>query len=208
MKTKEFSSLARQLLPRFPGMAVHGPMMVVAPVGQVLRGIHFEGSSFDTKSFYLWAFWLPLYVPTERISFNLGMRVHGASGERWNADSTRLLENMATSIQSEAVPFLSRLETVEGVTETARCAAAESRDPYVHQALSYALARAGETGAAIGAIDVLVALLDAAIPWQAELEARANLLRGKLLEGPENAAVLLDGWRVESVRKLGLEDIS
>jgi hypothetical protein len=208
MKTKEFSSLAKQLLPHVSGMIIHGPMMLAVPVGEVLRGIYFEGSDFDAKSFYVWVFWLPLYVPTERIAFNLGKRIRGRSGERWNAESAQLLENLATAIRCEALPFLGGLETPQGVVKAARLAAAESRDPYVHQALSYALAKAGETEDAVGAIDTLLGLLTPGIPWQAELGTRANLLKEKLLERIENAGAMLEGWRAESVRKLGLESIS
>ena len=208
MKKKEFASLARQLLPHVADMIVHGPMMLTIPVGQVLRGIYFEGSDFDAKSFYVWVFWLPLYVPTEQVSFNLGKRIRSAAGERWNTDSPRLLENLVIAIRTEAIPLLKRLETPEGVLEAARSAAAGSKDPYVHQALSYALAIAGKTEAAVSAIDVLLGFLDPAIPWQAELGSRTTLLKEKLLERPENAAAMLEGWRTESIRKLGLESLS
>jgi hypothetical protein len=100
------------------------------------------------------------------------------------------------------------LETGEGVLEVARSAAAESKDPYAHQALSYALAMAGETEAAVSSIDVLLRILNPGIPWQAELGSRATLLKEKLLEEPENAAAMLEGWRTESSRKLGLESLA
>lgn len=189
-------------------MIAHGPMLLADPVGDILRGICFEGSSFDKSSFYVWMFWMPLYVLTDELHLTLGKRICGDDGERWNGVSVGLLENMAASIQSDALPFLRRLETSNGLVETARDVAAESRNPHAQETLAYVLARVGKTDAAIGEIDVLLDLLDAAVPWQEKLEMRAKLVRGKLLEGPERAAEQLDRWRVESVRKLGLEVIS
>ena len=80
MKKKEFALLARQLLPEMPGMTVHAPLVVAVPMGEILRGLHFEGSSFDAKSFYVDVFWLPLYVPTDEVYFNLGKGIRGESG--------------------------------------------------------------------------------------------------------------------------------
>jgi polygalacturonase len=55
-------------------------------VKHALRGLYFEGSSFDGKSFYVWTFVLPLFVPTKHVSFNLGKRLRALGGaDRWNA---------------------------------------------------------------------------------------------------------------------------
>jgi hypothetical protein len=208
MKTKDFISLAMTVGNYMPSMVVHGQMMLVVPVGQILRGVYFEGSGFDAKSFYVWVFWLPLYVPQEHISFNFGRRIRDASGgDRWNADSPQLLEGLVTAVRRDAVSFLSRLGMAkdEEMVRIARAAAAKSKDVYAHEALAYALARAGDTEAAIEAIDVLLKLLDPAIHWQAELGTRANLIKGKLLCEANKVGVQLDKWRAESIRKLKIE---
>jgi hypothetical protein len=92
MKTKDFVSLAQQLLRRLPGFTVKGPMMFICPAKHYLRGIYFEASSFDAKPFYVWTFILPLYVPNKYVSFNLGKRVRNAGGDRWKADAPNLIE--------------------------------------------------------------------------------------------------------------------
>ena len=95
MKKKEFASLARQLLPHFSGMVVHIPLMLLRPVKPVLRGICFEGSGSDPKTFYVWKFWLPLYVPRKRISFTHGERLRDKGGaEMWNVTESRLVERL------------------------------------------------------------------------------------------------------------------
>lgn len=209
MKKREFVSLARQLLPFVPGAVVHGPMMAIVPIGQVFRGLYFEGSDFDAQSFYINAFWLPLYVPTKHIHFNFGKRLRDNRGaDRWNSDSPQLLDDLAAAIRRDALPLFDKVESLQGVVEVTRQAAVVSKDPYVHQALSYALAMAGEGTEAVRAIDVLLGLLNPAVPWQAQFAARANLLKEKIADGTEEAGTMLEGWRAESIRSLGLDGIA
>jgi hypothetical protein len=208
MKKKEFASLARRLSPHVPGTIVHGPMLLIPPVTRTLRGLYFEGSSFDAKSFYIWVFWMPLCVPSEHVYFNLGRRVRGTSGgDRWNAGAPQLLEDLVAAIRSEAIPLLSLTGTQTGEIEAARAATAGNTSPYTHQALAYVLAQAGETQAAVDTLAVLLGFLDPAVPWQAEMGARARLLKEGLVEHPEEVARMLDGWRLDSIRNLGLGDV-
>jgi hypothetical protein len=208
MKSKEFASLARKLLPQCPRMIVHGTMLVMPPIEPVLRGLCFEGSSFDAKSFYVWAFWMPLYVPADTVSFNLGKRIREeCGGDRWSAADDRVIEKLSSAIRSDALPFLCELETAKDVVVAAGRAAAGSRDPYAHQALAYSLAKAGDVAAAVDSIDVLLGLLSPLVPWQAELRTRAQSLKETLIAKKEDAAAMLDGWTAESIRRLGLEQL-
>lgn len=209
MRSKDFVSLTRKLLPQWPSMIVHGTMLVMTPIKPVLRGLYFEGSSFDARSFYVWAFWMPLYVPADTVSFNLGTRIRGESGgDRWNAADARVIEKLSSAIYSDALPYLRELETSQDVVEAAKRAAGGSKDPYVHQALAYSLAKAGDTTEAVDSIDVLLGLLDPFISWQAELRTRAQLLKEAIIAKKEDAAVMLDGWMAESIRQLGLEELA
>ncbi len=208
MKKKEFAALGRQLTSEIPGATVHGDMIVVMPVGDVLRGLCFEGSSFDAKSFYIWVFCHPLYIPTDCICFTFGDRLRGSiSGERWDADSEGLLEELATTIRHQAVPFLSGFDTQQGVVEAARAAAGKHKTVRLYETLSYVLAAAKQVEEAVGAIDVLSGLLDTDIAWQEELGARVTLLREALLKSDEDACELLEAWKAETIRNLGLESL-
>jgi hypothetical protein len=51
LTTREFVSLEKSLLPELPGFAIKGPLMFIPPAERLLRGISFEGSSFDKTSF-------------------------------------------------------------------------------------------------------------------------------------------------------------
>ena len=90
MTTKEFVSLEKRLLPELPGFAIKGPLMLIRPVECMLRGISFEGSSFDKTSFYVTMFVMPLCVPTNHLYLNFGSRVRRAEGgDRWSIGMPR-----------------------------------------------------------------------------------------------------------------------
>lgn len=67
MKTKDFAALGRRLLPALPGFRVEGDMIFMHPIAHILRGICFDGSSFDAKLF-LFMFSCNRYSYQENIS--------------------------------------------------------------------------------------------------------------------------------------------
>jgi len=88
---KEFADLGKQLLPDLPGFRVQKHMVVKYPLGDVVRGLHFERSS-DKRFFYVWVFMLPLFVPTKYLNFTFGERLlRPGPGDRWNADAPNLI---------------------------------------------------------------------------------------------------------------------
>jgi hypothetical protein len=100
MTTKEFVALGKSLLPKLPGFAVKGSLMFIPPVECVLRGIHFDGSSFDKRSFSVTTFALPLCVPTNHLYLNFGTRVrHKGGGDRWSMRTPDLREELATALK-------------------------------------------------------------------------------------------------------------
>ncbi|HTD06250.1 hypothetical protein [Undibacterium sp.] len=206
MKSKDFVALAKRLLPNMPGFAVKGPMVAMLPVKFAVRGIYFEGSSFDTKSFYVWVFFLPLFVPTSNVSFNLGRRLRvPAGGDRWSTDMPNLMGDLAAAVERDALPFLSGIESPLDIAKAAEKIQAP-KDPYVQQAIAYAWARAGDTARACDELGKLVRLLDSKIPWQHAMSDRAEGLKAKLLESPMEAKAQLEAWEVETVQGLGLDN--
>ncbi len=187
-------------------MNIHRNFLLSAPINGVLRGVCFEGSSFDAESFYVWIFWIPLYVPTSVFYFNLGMRLCSESGgDRWNKLDDKLIENLTKSIVNQAVPFFQKVETQAGVVDSARVLAQESRDPYAHQALAFSLAKASDNDVAVGELDVLIQLLDHSVPWQNEIIERSKLLRDCVIAAPASVIALLESWTTANIQRLGIE---
>lgn len=204
MKNKDFAELAKHLLPDLPGFFVKGPLVASHPVKNTLRGLYFEGSDFDKHSFYVWTFFLPLFVPTKHVSFNLGKRLREpGGGDRWNADAPNLVAELRAAVKRDALSFLSGIESAEDI---ARAAAAfqKTGDPYALQAIAYAWARAGDVERAMEELERLIRLLDVEVPWQLEMIERAETLKAKLADPTERQRQFAV-WENESVKNLGLQ---
>ncbi|MDB6031215.1 MAG: hypothetical protein JWM16_1553 [Verrucomicrobiales bacterium] len=203
MTNKDFSTLAQRLLPNLPGLAIKSPLMFAAPVGHTLRGICFESHSYETKLFYVWVFLQPLCVPTKYLGFSLGKRIETVAGGPWNADAPSLLRELSAALRSQALPFLSHIDSLHNVAEAA--SSLKSKGPYVQQAIAYVLARAGDVNRAAAELGQLTGLLDAKVPWQREMAERAELLKAKLVANPVDAQSQLEGWENDTAKNLGLE---
>ncbi len=65
MTKKEFAKLGQALKHELPIFTVHGSVMFIMPVNKLLRGLSFEGSSFNKTSVYVNRFVMPLCIPHE-----------------------------------------------------------------------------------------------------------------------------------------------
>lgn len=201
MKNKDFTELAKRLLPDLPGFAVKAPLMFIPPVQHTLRGLCFESHSYERNLFYLWVFFQPLFIPTKNIILTFGKRI---GNDRWNRDSPDLVHELGDALKHELQSFLSPIESPLDVAQAAKSLQLH-QNPNVQQVIAYALARAGEVDKAVAELDVLLAMLDQKVPWQMEMSERANALASLLLSDPPIAQKQFDAWEAESIRNLGLE---
>lgn len=201
MKSKDFSELAKRLLPDLPGFAVKTPLVLVPPVKHTLRGLCFESHSHEAKLFYVWVFFLPLFVPRQYVSFEFGKRI---GGDRWNAEAPDIVHELGVALKREAMPFLSPIETPRDVVQAAKSLRLP-QNANIQQAIAYALARAGDVHKAIAELDTLLAMLDSKVPWQLEMTERASALRLQLHTDVPGAQKQLEAWEAESISNLGLE---
>ncbi len=204
MKKKEFETIGKRLLAYLPGFSVRGDMLFIQPVGHTLRAIVFD-RSIDPRRFYVQILIEPLFVPMDLVGFNIGWRLGGGC-HTWSADDPDIVPELGAALKREAMPFLARVHTPRDVAHAAESLNL-SKDPYVQQAIAYALARARDVEQATAALDQLVHLLDTPTkyPWQQEMTGRALALRAKLSSDPVAAERQLDAWEAESVSNLGLE---
>ena len=202
MKNKDFAALAQRLLPEFPGFVVKAKLMFIAPVTHTLRGLCFERTD-DPRRFYVWAFFMPLFIPEKYINFNFGIRVGGWS-HSWNADAPDLVHELGSALKREALPFLSPIESLHDVAQAA-ASKRVAQNPHYQRVFAYTLARAGDTGKAISALDELIRSIDLQVSWQREMAHEAEALKSMLLTNPDDGQRQLEAWEAESVRNLGLE---
>jgi hypothetical protein len=203
MTNKDFFTIGSRILVSLPGYTAQKNLVFAQPIGHTLKGVCFDRSAFDARSFYVHVFILPLFVPAKHLGFNLGWRVGGGS-HRWNADDPNMVSDLNDALKREAVPFLSHVRSPREVAAAA-VSLNKTKDPYVQEAIAYALALAGDSEQAAAAFKQLAALLDTQIPWQLEMEQRAQKFKADFLCNPTVAQKQLESWRVETAKNLGLE---
>ena len=207
MKTKDFIQLERQLIQDLPGGTVNGSIIVICPSKHVLRGLSFEGSSFDAKTFFVFFFFLPLCVPTKNLYFNFGDRLRNSNGgDVWNANEGDLLAKLRRAISEQALPYLSNVESLENMVRVL----SESPQPYnphKQQAIAYALARLGRFEEARDALADLISRIDHKSPWQREICERAEGLLIQLKDDTAAAQKQLQIWETETKETLKLGSV-
>jgi hypothetical protein len=204
MTTKDLSKMERNLLSHLPGFATSGRLMFIVPVKHILRGISFEGSDFDKKSFYVNMFVLPLCVPTTHLYFNFGSRVrHAGGGDRWNTEMPNLINDLAAALKREALPFLCPIESLNDFVNLAK--SYSFTNPHTPQAIAYASARLGDFQNARIDLGQLLQQLDLQIPWQQVIKERAEILIAELRGNPSAAQQRLETWEAETIKNLGLD---
>lgn len=207
VKTKEFTKIARKILPQFPQLATERMLIFLAPIGDILCGLAF-GSSSDAKIFYVHKFLLPLYVPTEAVHVTFGERIRINGNEGWRSDDPNLIENLTDTIRRE-IPFFTNTSTITGALDFFK-ADIENGRPRVNshelEALAYTFVKNGNYSSALESLaDLKQRLQGDTIPWVVAQFNRAQLIEGKLLQNPEAALQQLEIWKAETFRKIGLE---
>jgi hypothetical protein len=202
MITPKLVALEKQLALALPVLRVKKTLMLVPPVDKLLLGIWFDRSSHDNVSFSVTAFIMPLCIPAKHLGFTFGSRVRDKNGgDRWNIETSGLTGDLTAALKEQALPFLSKGDTLEGFIEIARSSPPTGR---VLEGLAYALARSGKIEQAIDAFVRLTSMLDLSVGWQRELAEQARTFGAKLAENPVEAGQQLIYWEAETLNRLKL----
>jgi hypothetical protein len=122
-------------------LRAEGSPSFVQPLGHTLRGVYFDGSSFDANLFFAHVFLQPFVVPAQHIALNLGWRIAGKS-DRWDAKAPELLEELGMALQHGAVLFLRGVVSPLDVVSAARSLGKEG-DVHLQKAIAYSRRSAG-----------------------------------------------------------------
>jgi len=205
MRKKQFENLCKKLIVALPDFSCKGFLLFARPVGHVLRGFCCDDSGFDLNKFAVWVFFLPFYVPTKHLGFNIGQRLKDDRGcdKWWNINDPETPDDMLFRIRSQGIPFLSGVEEPLGLVQVADRRYADSKDPHVLEAIAYSLLISGHFAASKRALDTLLAVLSPAVGWQNEMKLRTEKL--KALDS-EAAQRILAQWEKESRTNLGISE--
>lgn len=183
--------------------AIRGSLVVMTPMTHTLRGLCFEGSDYDARSFYVSYFFLPLFIPRDYLVLTFGERIRCAQGgDRWNLDDVGVDSALRTAIVERAVPFLSTIRTIQDMIAQL-VPYADRRNVHAREAIAYAFARIGDQRAR-AAIQDLERSLDCRIAWQAAMAGRAQTLLEMLRLGPAAVQEQLNQWQAHTISRLAL----
>ena len=201
MKPAERERIARMIRGPRSGFQLCGRMLLVTPIGRVLRGIFIEDSS-DPHRVYLWAFVQPLFLPSTTVVLSLGQRLGGAAHTWAVAD----VEGAASALMEGGIQFFGPITSPAAL---AGWSLLEDRsDEYARETKAYALVAAGRYREGSQALHAFAASLPTAGPrWMSEMKRRAEELARDAETDCEAAQQRLREWESETRSALRLSEV-
>ena len=204
----------RYLLPHLAGVGIQRNLLYCEGIRCLLRGCVVESSSFDSNRFTVEAFVQPLYVPQESVVLTFGKRLGGGSGRRWSFDpsaETAIMADVLRAIQAEAVPLWQRFQTPKDLADHGLEFAGAPSSERVDEVIAYSRLASGNYELAYEDLTRLEARLrdlPSSTEWIDEMIRRIELLRSKLPSDLDGVKRLLQEWRDQTLRNIGLFHLS
>jgi hypothetical protein len=198
--------LMNEVLPHFSDCIVKGRLLYERSRTGILRAIYVDRTSNPASS-HIYYFVLPLYVPSEHLSFNFGDRLsqadHGGQGWTLDAGDVGQIQRLIKQISTKKTEFLDKLQTPHEFAEY-YSRAGEMPDIHKDEAVAYSWVMCGDKDKALVALAKVLAY-DAPYKWIADLQTRAANIHDDLLSGDSDRVRLrLEKWQAESESVLGL----
>lgn len=176
----------------------------------LLQAMAVESSGFSATKFCLWAFVLPLYIPTTYIHYTYGARL-GALGGRseiwWDTTDPNWQEDATRKVSEEARPFFDTTRGPTGLSKYIETHLADQMDTdlRVIEVLGYSRALAGDLRSATAAVTKAKRSAQRlTMPWAKDVLTRLDAYEHAALQGEDEVRMLLATWRESSIRKLHL----
>lgn len=202
MSLPAYKRALRSILPLISGGTAVRDMIVLCPIGDILRVIAFEPSAFSKSAFYVNATVLPLYIPRTHMSYQFGERL----GSGYDIDDISYVDKIGTRIREYGMSILSRGQSVGAFLQYLERDAWQD-DLYVIEAAAFSYALLGHHSLAIGAVEKLQLMCEPTIEWHSMVARRAIRLRAVIEEGDSAVHSLLASHRAETLHNLGLTTI-
>lgn len=212
MTGKQLAALYRRYLrAALPGSAIRGSLLYMTPVGDLLRGCHFE-TGFRAERFVVHAFVQPLYVPVPALDLTYGRRL-GGRGEQWfdlsEQPEEQAMGEVLRLIQAQALPLFSRFREPADFARHGAELVSNPAGPAFLEAVAYSYVIAGAPDEARPRLAALLTALQGQrdpLPYEREMLRRNQQLVVKLRDRPEQAVADLRVWRGETLRAIGIRD--
>ena len=195
------------LLPEMSGFAASGDLLYAKPIGPVLRGFLFEGSDFDNELFFVWAFVMPLYVPSDQVVLTFGRRIETRVGFLSWKRTWRLANGSVDDVPSlqralrQGTGFLEKLQSPEMLINSLRWRTNPLGSKSIDRAIAFSLAWVGRDREARRKLRSLSK--GAEVKGRENVRKEADQLLVALDSGGGASRSLLESWAAATVRALG-----
>ena len=208
MKGRELEKILRlHVMPHMPGFEYVSRTLVATPVDLVARCILFDSSCYKTEGFYVHAFVLPLFVPTNHWTLSFGDRLKpgwwtvraGHEAE----DTVRLID----LLREQAFPILNLGRDLATFVRNADAFSGMQSEWHARRARAYGLILLVRCFEGVAVLSGLIAELEskATSDGDYELLAQCQVLRDIAVNDPVEARTTLERWAGETAANLKLK---
>jgi hypothetical protein len=200
MTKNKITSLCKTLTAKMPEFAMHDTFIYRHPVGQILRGIHFDSSRWSKDVFYPAAFVQPLYVPRETLNLSYGVRLSRlGSSNLWERTAPSVEIELIDAIKREAAPIFECADTPQNLTKLSWM---QPDGDKASLEFIYSLIASNEIAHGVEWLEKKMASYDEDIHWQ-KLEKERNAKLALLCRtDPASVPQLFKQWEQENIDRL------
>lgn len=206
MQSASFSML-RRVLSEHPSLLRKNRLLIHPPLSHSLRALYFEPSATASGESYVWQFLMPLCIPQESLTFDLGIRLGGGT-RTWNNRDLADSDELCALVTEEVMPHFAGLQDPLSVQQALDLLTRETSNAFYFEAHGYIAARYGVPEVAIRSLNRVLELVPQKQTWEIEMRSRARRLLRMLHEDLDGARGLLDGWRKLTLENLGLAQLA
>jgi len=216
---RDIQSLTKLIAPTLGKFQFKRDLMFEVPVAHYLKGFAFDRSGFDKAMFYVEAFIMPLYVPSDHISLLFSQRLTDNGSQIWFYDTTkreRLADALRNIMVHQGLPFLALVNDPYDLLERVSELHSNLQDMWVQVAVAYSAVLANQENKAGEMLQLAEAKIQEQISElqkhkitsaeHTELLQQVREVTQCYAQGHKVASRLLRSWELLTLRKLGLTD--
>jgi len=181
---------------------INNDIAFVKPIGNCYRGICIDDSRFSKEEFYIEIFFVPLYIPTDHVYFNNGLRLtRNKNEDTWKKG---LLKDIVFLIKQNVLEKLLYSNTDEKLLNIINELNEFSNNLKTLETRLILAARMGNEKIIYSTYtEIKLQINQDSFPWQKNILERIELI----IHNYKNRNLILDitdKWKEESIQKLKL----
>lgn len=199
MKNVKLPAVVASAFQSITEMHVVSPHCVSVVRNGVIFGVACEWPSQNMEYFYLNAFWLPLYIPTDVLYISYGQRLDGHRGQQWLIHES-CTGGLISVIRANRERVAKELQSEDGLLNAAIQLDRRAHTVTTSELVSYTHLWIGNINRGLSQLRRLHKRLDPSIPWHMAMRDRIQML----LECPDAPSIQehLTQWCRSTLRSI------